>query len=498
MMLRIVAVLGLLCCAAPALGAGATTAPRDEPGSLENRLNGSWVMIMSLPVYLMHGGFGFFEAGMTRRKSVVATLMHNLMVLAVTVLVFWLFGFGLIFGKGPAWIGLHGFAPSLMLDPDPRFPMLASRPVALVVAFVFALSYADTPATLIAGTNAERLKLSGFVVLTLAVSGIIFPLLARWIIAGGFLATRPAPVFDSGAGFIQLCGGTCALAATLALGPRRGRFNADGSVNRIPSHSLPLVFLGAFILWIGFVSFNMGFALTVHRSEGLVLTNTVLGSMAGASGALVMVTLLKGKESLRAAIIGMLTACVGVTSAAAIVMPWAAIVIGVVAGLMAPLGISLWTKLGIDDATEYLTMNVLGGVLGMVVVGVFASPVIILQYGASPVAQPGLIYGGGAQLVSQLVAVVVIIGVSGATCGLLAVVLRAAGWLRISAEEEEMGSDRKSHGESGYCGFAWADESGTQPPANSERDQPPDDASSRFSQKTSANHVELAPLPRIK
>lgn len=422
-----------------------------------------WTTVMALCVYLMHGGFGFFEAGMTRRRSTVTTLTHNLVVLVVTAMVYWAFGFAFMFGDGPAFIGLHGFAPSLLPETAGAFAPLASRPVPLAVAFAFSLAYADTPATLVAGSGAERLKLSGFMLLTLLISGVLFPLAGRAVWGNGILARLPVPFYDSGAATLQLVGGLCALVTCWKLGPREGRFDPDGTPNRMAASSMPLVFLGVFILWAGFLAFNVGFAMHVTTAVALILANSVLGGMAGGFVSLFTVWLLRGKGSLRAALIGMLAATVAVTSMVAIAEPWAMVVTGAVVGALTPVSIHLVTRLGLDDPTEYLTMNVVGGAIGTLAVGVFADPTVARRFGATPVPHPGILHGGVDQMLGQVVGFAAIVVLIVPAMVLAVYLLQRAGLLRVSARDERAGSDIASHGERAYSGFAWAPEDESAP-----------------------------------
>lgn len=448
-----------------------------HPDHATATINTVWTLTAALWIYLMHGGFGFFEAGMTRRESSVTTLAHNLMVLAVTVLVYWAVGFAVMYGDGPSWIGTHGFFPTLYgQTADAGFAGLRSKPVPLVVAFAFSLSFSDTPATLVAGSGAERLRLSAFMLLTVVIGALLFPLVGRAVWGGGVLARLPTPFYDSGAATIQFCGGLCALVTCRLLGPRNGRFGPDGSSKPLPSSSMPLVFLGAFILWLGFLGFNAGLSMTAGISTGLIIVNTVIGTAAGATAALVSVWLFQGKGSLRAAVMGMLTAAVAVTSIAAIVEPWAAVVTGLITGLAAPYAIAAVAWLQLDDPTEYITMNVVGGVLGTLAVGVFASPEVARRFGATALPSPGLLYGGTAQLLSQLMGLAMIVTIMVPPVLLIVSLLNRAGLLRVSAKEERQGSDRASHGENAYEGFAWAP---PEPPVDDEEEMEQERASSR-------------------
>jgi len=424
--------------------------------SLGIQIDSVWTIAAALLVYFMHGGFGFYEAGMCRSKNTVDTLSHNLMILAVTIVAYWASGFGLMFGHGNGFIGLSGLAPEL-LDGPGDYPALAARTVPIAVSFAFAMSFADTPATLIAGSGAERIRFSAVMLLTLLVSGFIFPVVAHWVAGGGWLEHLPAPVYDTGSGIVHLCGGCCAFSVAWMLGPRAGRFPPKSRLKErtklehpFPVSSMPLVFLGAFILWLGFFGFNAGYAMMASRSIGLVVANTAIGGAFGTVTAMIGVRLLTGKAPLRAAVVGLLTANVAVTSPCGVVEPWAAAAIGAMAGLLTVASISFWARMRIDDPTEYLTMNLVGGVLGVISVGLFASPAIVSHYPTSPRPLAGLVYGGGEQLLSQIetagAIIAFVVPMALGACWMLG----SLGWLRVDPEEEREGSDIATHDEEAY------------------------------------------------
>lgn len=420
--------------------------------------NTGWLATMALLLFFMHAGFGFYEAGMCHKKNTVDTLSHNLMILAISVPVFWLFGAALMLGQGNAFMGLSGFAPDLMRHSHDNaiFPALAKHHVPLAVAFAFVLFFADTPATLITGTGAERIRYTAVIVLTILITGVIFPIVGHWVFGGGWLAKLATPVFDPGSGFVQLCGGCCAMAVSIMLGPRHEEFQRKRKEQAhtekpVPVSSMPLVFLGGFILWMGFFAFNTGLALHLSRSVGLVIVNTALAGSLGCVTAMGTMCLLTGNASLRATIVGMLTANVAITSAAGVIAPWAAAVIGAVSGVATVFSMRLWVRLRMDDPTEYITMNVVGGVMGLIAVGVFASPQVVHYFGASPVPKPGVIYGGGAaQLVSELIAAGAIIGFALPLALLACTTLHLLGLLRVTEQEEDEGADKSTHGEKAY------------------------------------------------
>ncbi|HZD24677.1 MAG TPA: hypothetical protein VE631_00315 [Alphaproteobacteria bacterium] len=410
-------------------------------------LNTSWTILIAFLIYFMHGGFGFLEAGMCSDKNVVDALSHNLVILAVTIAVYWLVGFGLMFGNGNAFFGLTGFAPSLLPRDVSSFHSIADEAVPLVVVFAFVTSFSDTPATLIAGAGAERIRFSAVVVLSALISGLIYPVIGHWVLGGGWLANLSRPIFDTGAGMVHLAGGCCALAVALFLGPRGWRFRSDESRHALAVSSMPMVFLGAFILWLGFFAFNAGFAMYASRSVGLVVTNTALAGAFGTVVTLAGITVLTGNAQLRASIVGLLTANVAITSCSSIVAPWAAAAIGVLAGLATLASIRLWITLKIDDPTEYLTMNLTGGFLGILAVGVFADPEIFLEYSVSPLPRPGLLYGQVDQLLTQILGAVVIVAFSLGLCSVFCAALARANLLRVPPDEERSGSDVVTHGE---------------------------------------------------
>lgn len=415
----------------------------------------AWTASAALWVYFMHGGFGFYEAGMCRKKNTVDTLSHNLIILAMTVGIFWATGFGFIYGEGNAFIGLSNFAPTLLPGPDEQFDVLIGKAVPLAVGFAFVMSFSDTSATLIAGTGAERIRFVAVTVLTVFISGLIFPVAAHWVIGEGWLTNLEPSFFDTGSGFIHLCGGACALAVALLLGPRKerfdeGRFPSLRSEDPLQVSSMPLVFLGAFILWMGFFAFNAGFAMVADRLVGLALVNTALGGGLGAVAAMTCAWLLTGKASLRTTIVGLLTGNVAAASPSAVVMPWAAALIGAVAGLAAFFSIRMWAWWGVDDPTEYLTMNLVGGAVGLAGVGLLASPRIIRYYVDPAHLEPGWLYGDPGQFLTQVQGTGAIFVFSLIAALIVGAALRAFGQLRVNVGEEEAGSDVATHGEKAY------------------------------------------------
>lgn len=410
-------------------------------------INTIWTISAAMLVFFMHGGFGFYEAGMCRSKNTVDSLSHNVIILCVELVVFWLVGFAFMFGAGSAFIGWTGFAPQLV-HARAAYPSLANKAVPLAAILAFTLAYADTPATLITGTGAERIQLIAVVALTAIISGLIFPIVGHWIRGGGWLTQLKTPVYDTGSGYVHLCGGCCALVVTLVIGPRRDRFEYDEK-RAFAVSSMPLVFLGAFILWLGFFAFNAGLAMMADRSVALVIVNSALAGGFGVVTAMFGSWLLTDKAELRTTIVGLLTANVAISSGPAVIMPWAAAAIGIMSGLITLGSMRFWAWLSVDDPTEYITMNVVGGILGMLAVGFFASSKITSHYPHALTPKPGLIYGHYHQMLTQLLGTAAIIIFTIAAVAIPVLTLRWMGWLRVHPQVEKEGTDRETHGETG-------------------------------------------------
>ena len=421
--------------------------PYDTRRGVDGLVDTLWTLTAALLVFLMHAGFGFFEAGMCREKNVVDALSHNVIILVVTIVIYWLIGFGFMFGAGNGIAGLSGFAPALTPDQLRNFPALAGKSVPLVASFAFALSFADTPATLIAGTGAERIRLFAVLVLATVISGLVFPLCGRWAIGDGWLRTAFPSFYDAGSVMIHFAGGSCALAVGLLLGPRRERFTGKKPDDAFAPSSLPMVFLGAFILWLGFIAFNAGLQMHLSAASALIAANVLIGSSTGALTALAGSWLATGKAQLRSVIVGLLTTNVAITTPCGVVEPWAAAVIGVISGGLAILSIRAFAALRIDDPTEYLTMNLVGGLIGALAAGLFASPTVLSGFHSAPAFEAGLAAGRLRQIGVELVGVVAIGLMAFVSTLLVCLALRSGRLLRVSAAEEQEGADVGTHGE---------------------------------------------------
>lgn len=415
----------------------------DPVAELTRGLNAAWVLLAAFLVFWMQAGFAFLEAGLTRAKNTTNILFKNVIDFLFASLVFWAIGYALMFGASAGgWLGTSGFFISSGED-------VAGLPV--MAFWFFQLVFAGTAATIVSGAMSERTRFVSYLVYSIVITAIIYPIAGHWMWGGGWLATLP---FGSGfkdfAGstVVHSIGGWLSLVGALALGPRIGRFAKDGTPRAIPGHSISMATLGVFILWLGWFGFNPGSQLAIHGGNAdvvaLVAVNT---NLAAAAGALVSMTLtwafLTRKPDLGATLNGALAGLVAITASCAFVTPAASLVIGAVGGGVVVYGALLLEKLKIDDPVSAVPVHLMNGIWGTLAVGIFAT-----EGGVT-----GLIAGNGGQLVAQLTGVLVI----GAWCVatgylLFFVLLKRFVGLRISRDEEFKGLDFNEHGSEAYPG----------------------------------------------
>ncbi|OMP66039.1 ammonium transporter [Domibacillus epiphyticus] len=402
-------------------------------------MNSLWVMLGAILVIFMIAGFIMLEAGSTRMKNAGHIAGKTVFTFGLASLVFWAVGFAFIFGdNGNFFVGLsHFFYSGYQLE---------GMSLSSSVFFVFQLAFAGIAITIALGGFAERAKLSVYVLFTILFSSIIYPVVAHWIWGGGWLAEHGKQDF-AGSTVVHLTGAMAALAATILLKPRIGRFNKDGSANAIHGHNQVFTSLGVLILWVGWFGFNAGSTVSVDGGFfGFVALNTNLAAGAGAVAALILSWVVLGKSDIPTILNGALAGLVAITASCAFVDTWASVVIGLIAGILVFYGARLIEKMGIDDPIFALSVHGIPGIWGTLSTGFFATPEL------ATVGQPGLFYGGGfTQLGVQAMGVFV----SGAFAFvasfiILFIIKRVLGGLRVSEEEEIMGLDISEHGSYGY------------------------------------------------
>ncbi len=451
--------------AAPTAAEAPTAAPTPAPiatGDLKIALDTMWVMIAGFLVFFMNLGFGCVEAGMCRVKNCVNILSKNFVVFAVSTLGFWVLGFGLMFGHGSPYLGTEGLflasgednSPATMDAYKGAYDALKWTGVPLAAKFFFQLVFAGTAATIVSGAVAERIKYISFIVFSLLISVFIYPVVGHWVWGGGFLQTQGFYDF-AGSTQVHSIGGWCALTGVIFLGPRIGKFTADGKANAIPGHSMMAAFIGCLVLWFGWFGFNPG---STMAADPIAIADIALTTNLGAVFATLTATatawILLGKPDIGMTLNGCLAGLVGVTAGCSVITPVGAAIIGSISGVAVVFAVMFFDKIKIDDPVGATSVHLVNGVFGTLCVGLFASPEVLKAHLIPPeVCKPGLFYGGSEQIVIQLIGIVstaVYVLVVSAICW---VVIKATLGLRVSDEEQFEGLDHGEHGNTAYHGF---------------------------------------------
>lgn len=453
--------------AAIAQNAPTPTPPPLTPEAVKEELNvaldSMWVVIASFLVFFMNAGFALVESGFCRRKNAVNILAKNLIVFAIATIAYWAIGFGLMFGddgSGNNFIGLQGFflggednSPAIGDAYKGVFKPLNWTSVPLEAKFLFQLVFAGTAATIISGAVAERIKFLAFLIFSFLLVGIAYAVTGHWIWGGGWAADMGFYDF-AGSTVVHSVGGWGALVGAAILGPRLGRYNADGRVTAIPGHNMGLATLGCLILWLGWFGFNPGSTMDANGSliAHIALT-TNMGAATGGIAATVVAWLYLGKPDLSMIINGILAGLVSVTASCAFISVANAGIIGIVAGVVVVFAVGFFDSIKIDDPVGATSVHLVCGLWGTFALGLFSEAG---KYGAAPFPKPGLFLGGGfEQLWYQLVGIAAVGGFSVAFSFIAWYAISAVtGGIRVSREDELKGLDISEHGMEAYSGFA--------------------------------------------
>ena len=434
------ALAGTVLFAGPAAAADAAFLEVEDAQQVQNNLDVLYYMVAAGLVFWMQAGFSMLETGMTGSKNAANIMMKNMADACFGILAFFFIGFGLMYGSSVGgFIGSDTFALSagsyndLGISGDPFF----------AVDFLFQAVFAATAATIVSGGVAGRMKFSGYIVVTLVMTTLIYPIVGHWKWGGGWLDGIGFYDF-AGSTLVHLTGGVAALVIAAILGPRIGKFAANGKARAIPGHSMPLATLGMFALFWGWFGFNGGSVLAADGAlVAPVLLTTTLAGCAGGATAMIYTWARYGKPDASMTINGVLAGLVGITAGADQVGMLAAVVIGVIAGVLVAISVPLVDKMKIDDAVGAFSVHGVGGAWGTLAVGIWAN--------TGEDGLTGLWHGGGAGLlVDQLIGVVAVAAFVGVASAILAFGLKAAGLLRVSEEEEVEGLDIHEHGMYGY------------------------------------------------
>ena len=404
-------------------------------------MNSLWTMVAAILVIFMIGGFILLEAGSTRMKNAGHIAGKTIFTFGLASLVFWAVGYGFIFGDNANFfVGMSDFFYNGAL--------VEGDGLAKTVFFVFQTAFAGIAVTIALGGFAERAKFPVYIIFTILFGLIVYPVVAHWIWGGGWLSGHGKQDF-AGSTVVHLTGAMGALAATILLKPRIGKFNKNGSVNNLAGHNQVYTALGVLILWVGWFGFNAGSTVSVDGAFfGFVALNTNLAAAAGAVAATIISWLLLGKSDIPTILNGALAGLVAITASCAFVNPWASVVIGLIAGVLVYFSMKLFEKLKVDDPIYALSVHGAAGIWGTLSTGFFATPELAEQVGG----RAGLFYGGGFEQLGVQTMGVVTSGIFAFVVSfiILYVIKLVLGGLRVSEEEEIMGLDMSEHGSYGY------------------------------------------------
>jgi Amt family ammonium transporter len=414
-----------------------------------------WVVIAAVLVMFMQAGFAFLEAGLTRMKNAGHIAGKNVLIFAIASLVYWAVGFGLAFGDGNAIIGTHGFFPSVgQLTSVGQKPFDWFTEVPGAAGYLFEVVFAGVSLAIVWGAMAERAKLWVYFAFGLIFT-LIYSVASHWIWSPhGWLFGRGMQDF-AGSTVVHFQGALAGLAGALILGPRIGKFGKDGRANPIPGHNLPYAVLGTLILWFGWFGFNPGSTLGVDYGGygyfSYVAVTTNIAAAAGALGGVTTAWLVLRKPDISMMLNGVLAALVAITAASGFVAPWAAIVIGLVSGFIAVVGVIAVERIGIDDPIGAVAVHGMSGVWGTLATGLFAVPLLAKKLATG---QGGLVYTGSFHQLGVQALGVAAIGVFtfSASYGSLWTMNKLWG-IRVEHETETAGLDVSEHGMWGYPEF---------------------------------------------
>ena len=419
--------------------------------------NTIWVLLGAALVFFMQAGFAMCEAGFTRAKNTGNILMKNLMDFCIGTPLYWLFGYGIMFGAGTALFGW--IDPFIMKDYSHVLP----AGVPLWAYAIFQTVFCATSATIVSGAMAERTKFSAYCIYSAAISLFIYPVSGHWIWGGGWLAEMGFHDF-AGSTAVHMVGGVCALIGAKILGPRVGKYGKDGKPRAILGHNLSIAALGVFILWFCWFGFNGASTVGMDSDElitsaGLVFFNTNLAAAMATLTTMVFTWFRYGKPDVSMTFNAALAGLVGITAGCDAVDPFGAAVIGFICGLVVVLSVEFFDKVArIDDPVGAISVHGVCGSLGTILTGLFATGI------STP---KGVFYGGGFKFFGvQILGVGATIAWTAVIISLVFFAIKKTIGLRADAADEVSGLDRSEHGLlTAYAGFAINPEEGVEGPA---------------------------------
>ena len=407
-----------------------------EQPQLINAIDTIWVAICGAIIFFMEGGFALLEAGFVRSKNAMSIIAKVIIDITFGGIAFYAIGFGIAYGNSNGWFAFD----TGITTKDLGLGLTVSNKLFWFIQLGFAIA----AISIVSGAVAERMKIWSYAIYVFIFCAVMYPLVANWVWnPNGWLAVRGFNDF-AGSAAVHAMGGFSALAAAIVLGPRIGKYRKNGDVNAIPGHNLPLAAIGAFILWFGWFGFNPGSTLgAVGNWEliGTVATNTFLASAAGGISTMFYTYFRYGQIDITMTINGVLAGLVAITAGCNVVGPNAAIIIGLIAGVLVDIAVLYIDKLKIDDPVGAIAVHGVNGLFGALAVGLFAT-------------DGGLFFGGGAGMLATQALGVFVIGAFGFVFTFIVMkIMQKTFRIRISKVEESAGIDAVSFGVEAYSTF---------------------------------------------
>jgi len=419
---------------------GGAEALQAEIETVQTNANILWTLVAAALVFWMQAGFAFVESGFTRAKNAAHIMMKNLLDMSMGAVAFWAIGFGLMFGVSNGLTGGDHF----FLSPDNG----TADGQWQYTFWMFQVVFAATAATIVSGAMAERTKFSGYLIYSIFISMLIYPIFGHW--AWGNLLIGDNPAWLAGLGFIDFAGSTvvhsvgawAALAGAIVVGPRLGKYSKDGRPRAIPGHNLSMAALGVFILFLGWFGFNGGSTTTADGSVSRIIVNTFLAACCGAVLAMLVSWTKFGKPDIGMALNGTLAGLVGITAPCATVTPLGAVIIGAIAGVIVVYSVLFFDRIKVDDPVGAISVHGVCGAWGTIAAALLHENLFL-----------GLEYDLMGTLMIQLLGVAVAFGWTFTTAFILFKIIAVTVGLRVSEQEEIEGLDFSEHGGSCYPDF---------------------------------------------
>lgn len=408
-------------------------------------VNTMWVLVGAALVFFMQAGFAAVESGFTRSKNAGNIIMKNLMDFAIGTPLYWLTGFGIMFGEGAIFGTIDFFTRGGAAG---AYDSVLPDGVSFFAYFIFQTVFCATAATIVSGAMAERTKFSSYCIYSAVISAVIYPISGHWIWGGGWLSQLGFHDF-AGSTAVHMLGGICALIGAAFLGPRIGKYGKDGKAKAIPGHNIPLGALGVFILWFCWFGFNgcstVGMTDGNAALAGKVFVNTNLAAAMATVSTMIITWIRYKKPDVSMTLNGSLAGLVAITAGCDVVNPWAAAIIGVCASFAVVFGIELVDNvLKIDDPVGAVGVHCLNGALGTLLTGLFVSNANLEEMGMTRIHFFGV----------QCLGVISTAAWAAVTITIVFFVIKKTVGLRVTKEEELSGLDLPEHGlVSAYADF---------------------------------------------